>query len=128
MAHPHLAGSDVKLSVSHQLKRSPLLQYLFGRDGSRRLSYDEFAQFCNDLQQEIVEREFALHASSDGVMKDSHFVRSLLAYVNVKDSEEYVKRVRSRRHRLVRLATGKLVPTSCTLICTLIWCPAGDQG
>uniref|UniRef100_A0A8R1HQY7 EF-hand domain-containing protein n=1 Tax=Caenorhabditis japonica TaxID=281687 RepID=A0A8R1HQY7_CAEJA len=75
-----------------------LLLHLFGLRGNAKLSFDEFQQFYENLQEELMEIEFYEFARGKNNISPVDFARLILRYsiVNLDDYHKYLQRVQER--------------------------------
>ncbi|CAI2354767.1 unnamed protein product [Caenorhabditis sp. 36 PRJEB53466] len=75
-----------------------LLLHLFGLRGNAKLSFDEFQQFYENLQEELMEIEFYEFARGKSTISPVDFARLILRYsiVNLDDYHKYLQRVQER--------------------------------
>ncbi|KAK6058543.1 EF hand [Cooperia oncophora] len=75
-----------------------LLLHLFGRGGNGTLSFDEFRNFYQNLQEELMEIEFHEFARGKATISPMDFARLVLRYtiVNKDDYHKYINRVKER--------------------------------
>ncbi|CBO23318.1 EF-hand domain-containing protein [Caenorhabditis elegans] len=75
-----------------------LLLHLFGLRGNATLSFDEFQQFYENLQEELMEIEFYEFARGKTAISPVDFARLILRYsiVNFDDYHKYLQRVQEK--------------------------------
>ncbi|KAF1752042.1 hypothetical protein GCK72_018596 [Caenorhabditis remanei] len=75
-----------------------LLLHLFGLRGNATLSFDEFQQFYENLQEELMEIEFYEFARGKSTISPVDFARLILRYsiVNLDDYHKYLQRVQEK--------------------------------
>ncbi|PIC25688.1 hypothetical protein B9Z55_018524 [Caenorhabditis nigoni] len=75
-----------------------LLLHLFGLRGNATLSFDEFQQFYENLQEELMEIEFYEFARGKSIISPVDFARLILRYsiVNFDDYHKYLQRVQEK--------------------------------
>ncbi|CAO4378791.1 unnamed protein product [Caenorhabditis nigoni] len=75
-----------------------LLLHLFGLRGNATLSFDEFQQFYENLQEELMEIEFYEFARGKSTISPVDFARLILRYsiVNFDDYHKYLQRVQEK--------------------------------
>ncbi|CAI5452944.1 unnamed protein product [Caenorhabditis angaria] len=75
-----------------------LLLHLFGLRGNAKLSFEEFQQFYENLQEELMEIEFHEFARGKSTISPVDFARLILRYsiVNLDDYHNYLQRVQER--------------------------------
>lgn len=49
----HRDGMRLGMKVSGSVEEGGLVEYFFGKDGTRRLEHDKFVEFLRDLQNEV---------------------------------------------------------------------------
>nr|XP_020442733.1 calcium uptake protein 2, mitochondrial isoform X2 [Monopterus albus] len=73
-----------------------LQAYFFGRKGDKKLKYQEFLRFTEDLQAEVQEMEFLQFSRGMDTMRREDFAEWLLHYTNEEDNEVYWENMRKR--------------------------------
>lgn len=72
----------------------PSLPFFFGADGKKTLSFEQFSKFLRDLQVEVRRLEFNLYdKQKTGVISLYDFGRLLLGHANLKNMQDYQKRL-----------------------------------
>nr|CAB3263834.1 calcium uptake protein 1, mitochondrial [Phallusia mammillata] len=77
--------------------KSAITSYFFGEDGSQKLTVKKFIAFQQRLQDDILKLEFnKLDPNESGLIKETKFVRMLLAYSGLgeKKQKAIIKRVK----------------------------------
>ncbi|CAA6672626.1 unnamed protein product [Spirodela intermedia] len=71
-----------------------LVEYFFGKDGSRHLKHDKFVQFLRDLHEEIIRLEFAHYdCKSKGTISAKDFAFSMVAAAEIGHMNRFLDRV-----------------------------------
>ncbi|XP_030638608.1 calcium uptake protein 2, mitochondrial [Chanos chanos] len=73
-----------------------LQAFFFGRNGKKKLQYQEFRRFMEDLQAEVQEMEFLQFSKGMDTMRREDFAEWLLHYTNEEDNEAYWENMRKR--------------------------------
>ncbi|XP_017295384.1 calcium uptake protein 2, mitochondrial [Kryptolebias marmoratus] len=73
-----------------------LQAYFFGKKGDRKLQYQDFHRFMEDLQAEVQEMEFLQFSKGMDTMRREDFAEWLLHYTNEEDNEVYWENMRKR--------------------------------
>uniref|UniRef100_A0A183FYA7 EF-hand domain-containing protein n=1 Tax=Heligmosomoides polygyrus TaxID=6339 RepID=A0A183FYA7_HELPZ len=75
-----------------------LLLHFFGIKGNKKLSFEEFRNFYQNLQEEIMEIEFHEFARGKSTISPMDFARLVLRYtvVHKDDYHKYINRVKER--------------------------------
>jgi len=80
------------------IPHTTLCLHLFGKDGSRIVTYDEFFTFMDNMQMEVLELEFHEYAKGREFISELDFAKILLrsTILTKFEHEEYLDRLRSR--------------------------------
>lgn len=71
-----------------------VLPFFFGEDGKKSLTFDQFAKFLQDLQEEVRKLEFGLYDKEKvGSISLRDFGRLLISHATLRNFGDYVKRV-----------------------------------
>ncbi|XP_023137289.1 calcium uptake protein 2, mitochondrial [Amphiprion ocellaris] len=73
-----------------------LQAYFFGKKGEKKLQYQEFRRFMEDLQAEVQEMEFLQFSRGMDTMRREDFAEWLLHYTNEEDNEVYWENMRRK--------------------------------
>jgi hypothetical protein len=75
-----------------------LLIHLFGPTGRNTLAFDQFRQFYENLQSELVEIEFNEFARGKETITAADFARLVFRYtvIQLDDQQAYIQRINSR--------------------------------
>uniref|UniRef100_A0A3Q1EGH8 Mitochondrial calcium uptake 2 n=1 Tax=Acanthochromis polyacanthus TaxID=80966 RepID=A0A3Q1EGH8_9TELE len=73
-----------------------LQAYFFGKKGEKKLQYQEFRRFMEDLQAEVQEMEFLQFSRGMDTMRREDFAEWLLHYTNEEDNEIYWENMRRK--------------------------------
>ncbi|KAM3612792.1 uncharacterized protein V6R79_014558 [Siganus canaliculatus] len=71
-----------------------LLVHFFGKRGKAELKFEDFYQFMDNLQTEVLEIEFLSYSRGLPTISEEDFARILLRYTNVDDVSGYLENVR----------------------------------
>ncbi|XP_077957650.1 calcium uptake protein 3, mitochondrial isoform X3 [Gasterosteus aculeatus] len=71
-----------------------LLVHFFGKKGKAELKFEDFYEFMDNLQTEVLEIEFLSYCKGLPTISEEDFARILLRYTNVDDVSEYLENVR----------------------------------
>ncbi|XP_068439243.1 calcium uptake protein 3, mitochondrial isoform X4 [Clinocottus analis] len=71
-----------------------LLVHFFGKKGKAELKFEDFYEFMDNLQTEMLEIEFLSYCRGLPNISEEDFARILLRYTNVDDVGEYLENVR----------------------------------
>ncbi|KAM6952578.1 calcium uptake protein 3, mitochondrial isoform 3-T3 [Lycodopsis pacificus] len=71
-----------------------LLVHFFGKKGKAELKFEDFYEFMDNLQTEVLEIEFLSYSKGLPTISEEDFARILLRYTNVDDVSEYLENVR----------------------------------
>ncbi|XP_057298068.1 calcium uptake protein 1, mitochondrial-like [Hydractinia symbiolongicarpus] len=94
-------------NVLHGNVNTGLAAYLFGVDGSGKLTSEEFVQFKRRLQEEVMYLEFVSFQPKNGLISERQFAEILLTYANfgnakknkiIKGIEEVYGKQNSEKH------------------------------
>ncbi|VDD79945.1 unnamed protein product [Mesocestoides corti] len=66
-------------------KQSTLMKFFFGDDGKKMLQKQQFYRFIENVQNEILEVEFALNSPSGAVISPTEFAQVLLHNTNIPE-------------------------------------------
>ena len=67
--------------------RSSLLVHLFGSDGKRTLSFEEFSRFIDAFQKEILLYEFNNYAKGNRTVSSEDFANLIMRYSSLSKKE-----------------------------------------
>lgn len=85
---------------SENPKKSALLIYLFGKDGKKLLTFNNFNAFTKDLQSEIYKLEFESYAKKSGYLTEVAFAELLLSYADLKNEKDsFMARAKARENQ-----------------------------
>ncbi|XP_029297502.1 calcium uptake protein 3, mitochondrial isoform X2 [Cottoperca gobio] len=68
-----------------------LLVHFFGKKGKAELKFEDFYEFMDNLQTEVLEIEFLSYSKGLPTISEEDFARILLRYTNVDDVSEYLE-------------------------------------
>ncbi|XP_037315693.1 calcium uptake protein 3, mitochondrial-like isoform X1 [Pungitius pungitius] len=71
-----------------------LLVHFFGKKGKAELKFEDFYEFMDNLQTEVLEIEFLSYCKGLPTISEEDFARILLRYTKVDDVSEYLENVR----------------------------------
>ncbi|XP_035524681.1 calcium uptake protein 3, mitochondrial [Morone saxatilis] len=71
-----------------------LLVHFFGKKGKAELKFEDFYEFMDNLQTEVLEIEFLSYSKGLPTISEEDFARILLRYTNVDDVSGYLENVR----------------------------------
>ncbi|XP_063733207.1 calcium uptake protein 3, mitochondrial isoform X2 [Eleginops maclovinus] len=71
-----------------------LLVHFFGKKGKAELKFEDFYEFMDNLQTEVLEIEFLSYSKGLPTISEEDFARILLRYTNVDDVSEYLENLR----------------------------------
>ncbi|TNN51857.1 Calcium uptake protein 3, mitochondrial [Liparis tanakae] len=71
-----------------------LLVHFFGKKGKAELKFEDFYEFMDNLQTEMLEIEFLSYCKGLPTISEEDFARILLRFTNVDDVTEYLENVR----------------------------------
>ncbi|XP_038555761.1 calcium uptake protein 3, mitochondrial isoform X5 [Micropterus salmoides] len=71
-----------------------LLVHFFGKKGKAELKFEDFYEFMDNLQTEVLEIEFLSYSKGLPTISEEDFARILLRYTNVDDVSGYLDNVR----------------------------------
>ncbi|NP_001360534.1 EF-hand domain-containing protein [Caenorhabditis elegans] len=95
-----LSGTRLVHKSEEEVRKqdTTLLLHLFGLRGNATLSFDEFQQFYENLQEELMEIEFYEFARGKTAISPVDFARLILRYsiVNFDDYHKYLQRVQEK--------------------------------
>ncbi|ULT88239.1 hypothetical protein L3Y34_007437 [Caenorhabditis briggsae] len=95
-----LSGTRLVHKSEEEVRKqdTTLLLHLFGLRGNATLSFDEFQQFYENLQEELMEIEFYEFARGKSTISPVDFARLILRYsiVNFDDYHKYLQRVQEK--------------------------------
>ncbi|KAL1547983.1 calcium uptake protein, mitochondrial-like [Salvia divinorum] len=87
----HRDGMRVGMKVSGSVEEGGLVEYFFGKDGTRRLEHDKFVEFLRDLQNEMLRLEFAHYDfKSQGTISAKDFVLSMVASADMRYIDKFL--------------------------------------
>ncbi|WCJ30345.1 Calcium uptake protein mitochondrial [Euphorbia peplus] len=90
----HRDGFRTGLRVSGSVEDGGLLEYFFGKDGTRRLDHDKFVMFLRDLQDEMLRLEFAHYDyKSQKSISAKDFALSMVASADLGHLDKFLDRV-----------------------------------
>ncbi|XP_074530186.1 calcium uptake protein 3, mitochondrial isoform X2 [Halichoeres trimaculatus] len=91
-----LYGGHKSQTHSHVNEKSEttLLVHFFGKKGKAELKFEDFYQFMDNLQTEMLEIEFLSYSKGLPTISEEDFARILLRYTNVDDVSGYLENVR----------------------------------
>ncbi|XP_041653592.1 calcium uptake protein 3, mitochondrial isoform X2 [Cheilinus undulatus] len=91
-----LYGSHKSPSHTHvnEKTETTLLVHFFGKKGKAELKFEDFYQFMDNLQTEMLEIEFLSYSKGLPTISEEDFARILLRYTNVDDVSGYLENVR----------------------------------
>nr|XP_046262730.1 calcium uptake protein 3, mitochondrial isoform X3 [Scatophagus argus] len=75
-------------------KETTLLVHFFGKKGKAELKFEDFYQFMDNLQTEVLEIEFLSYSKGLPIISEEDFARILLRYTNVDDVSGYLENLR----------------------------------
>nr|CAB3263835.1 calcium uptake protein 3, mitochondrial [Phallusia mammillata] len=73
-----------------------LLVHFFGKNGKDDLRFDDFYQFMDNLQTEVLEMEFLAYSHGMATISETEFARVLLRFTELDDIEEQIEKVTER--------------------------------
>ncbi|XP_031713764.1 calcium uptake protein 3, mitochondrial isoform X3 [Anarrhichthys ocellatus] len=85
--------SDLTEQVDEKTETT-LLVHFFGKKGKAELKFEDFYEFMDNLQTEVLEIEFLSYSKGLSTISEEDFARILLRYTNVDDVSEYLENVR----------------------------------
>ncbi|XP_074530185.1 calcium uptake protein 3, mitochondrial isoform X1 [Halichoeres trimaculatus] len=85
--------SDLTEHVNEK-SETTLLVHFFGKKGKAELKFEDFYQFMDNLQTEMLEIEFLSYSKGLPTISEEDFARILLRYTNVDDVSGYLENVR----------------------------------
>ncbi|XP_033976907.1 calcium uptake protein 3, mitochondrial isoform X2 [Trematomus bernacchii] len=71
-----------------------LLVHFFGKKGKAELKFEDFYEFMDNLQTEVLEIEFLSYSKGLPTISEEDFARILLRYTNVDDVSGYLENLR----------------------------------
>ncbi|CAA7409851.1 unnamed protein product [Spirodela intermedia] len=90
----HNDGLRTGLRSGRPVEDGGLVEYFFGKDGSRHLKHDKFVQFLRDLHEEIIRLEFAHYdCKSKGTISAKDFAFSMVAAAEIGHMNRFLDRV-----------------------------------
>ncbi|KAL8488458.1 hypothetical protein ACS0TY_024651 [Phlomoides rotata] len=90
----HRNGKRSGLKVSGSVEDGGLLEFFFGKDGTKRLEHDKFVKFLRDLHDEILRLEFAHYDfKSQGSISAKDFVLSVVASADMNYIDKFLDQV-----------------------------------
>ncbi|XP_068439234.1 calcium uptake protein 3, mitochondrial isoform X3 [Clinocottus analis] len=81
-------------SQVNEKTETTLLVHFFGKKGKAELKFEDFYEFMDNLQTEMLEIEFLSYCRGLPNISEEDFARILLRYTNVDDVGEYLENVR----------------------------------
>ncbi|XP_034738819.1 calcium uptake protein 3, mitochondrial isoform X2 [Etheostoma cragini] len=75
-------------------KETTLLVHFFGKKGKAELKFEDFYEFMDNLQTEVLEIEFLSYSKGLPTISEEDFARILLRFTKVDDVSEYLENVR----------------------------------
>ncbi|XP_038555756.1 calcium uptake protein 3, mitochondrial isoform X1 [Micropterus salmoides] len=85
--------SDLTEDVDEKTETT-LLVHFFGKKGKAELKFEDFYEFMDNLQTEVLEIEFLSYSKGLPTISEEDFARILLRYTNVDDVSGYLDNVR----------------------------------
>ncbi|XP_033948677.1 calcium uptake protein 3, mitochondrial isoform X1 [Pseudochaenichthys georgianus] len=85
--------SDLTEHVDEKIETT-LLVHFFGKKGKAELKFEDFYEFMDNLQTEVLEIEFLSYSKGLPTISEEDFARILLRYTNVDDVSEYLENLR----------------------------------
>ncbi|TDH07912.1 hypothetical protein EPR50_G00112010 [Perca flavescens] len=85
--------SDLTEHVDER-KETTLLVHFFGKKGKAELKFEDFYEFMDNLQTEVLEIEFLSYSKGLPTISEEDFARILLRFTKVDDVSEYLENVR----------------------------------
>ncbi|KAM7000587.1 calcium uptake protein 3, mitochondrial isoform 1-T1 [Tautogolabrus adspersus] len=85
--------SDLTEHVNDKTETT-LLVHFFGKKGKAELKFEDFYQFMDNMQTEMLEIEFLSYSKGLPTISEEDFARILLRYTNVDDVSGYLENVR----------------------------------
>ncbi|XP_044060182.1 calcium uptake protein 3, mitochondrial isoform X1 [Siniperca chuatsi] len=85
--------SDLPEHVDEKTETT-LLVHFFGKKGKAELKFEDFYEFMDNLQTEVLEIEFLSYSKGLPTISEEDFARILLRYTNVDDVSGYLDNVR----------------------------------
>ncbi|XP_068439226.1 calcium uptake protein 3, mitochondrial isoform X2 [Clinocottus analis] len=82
------------LTEVNEKTETTLLVHFFGKKGKAELKFEDFYEFMDNLQTEMLEIEFLSYCRGLPNISEEDFARILLRYTNVDDVGEYLENVR----------------------------------
>ncbi|XP_078116071.1 calcium uptake protein 3, mitochondrial [Sander vitreus] len=91
-----LYGQPKSQPHSHvdERKETTLLVHFFGKKGKAELKFEDFCEFMDNLQTEVLEIEFLSYSKGLPTISEEDFARILLRFTKVDDVSEYLENVR----------------------------------
>ncbi|XP_039668755.1 calcium uptake protein 3, mitochondrial isoform X2 [Perca fluviatilis] len=91
-----LYGQPKSQPHSHvdERKETTLLVHFFGKKGKAELKFEDFYEFMDNLQTEVLEIEFLSYSKGLPTISEEDFARILLRFTKVDDVSEYLENVR----------------------------------
>ncbi|XP_042050853.1 calcium uptake protein, mitochondrial-like [Salvia splendens] len=88
----HKDGMRLGMKVSGSVEEGGgLVEYFFGKDGTRRLEHDRFVEFLRDMQHEMLRLEFAHYDfKSQGTISAKDFVLSMVASADMRYIDKFL--------------------------------------
>ncbi|XP_028838580.1 calcium uptake protein 2, mitochondrial [Denticeps clupeoides] len=94
---PQAEGDAENLATEDGDEVNTTLQaFFFGSDGRKKLQYQEFRRFMEDLQAEVHEMEFMQFSRGMDTMRREDFAEWLLHYTDEENNEAYWENMRKR--------------------------------
>ncbi|XP_039247565.2 calcium uptake protein 3, mitochondrial-like isoform X2 [Styela clava] len=88
--------SEILSSKDAAVHDTSLLVHFFGRKGDETLSFEDFYQFMDDLQTEVLEIEFLTYSHGMPTISEEDFAHVLLRFTDILDEEEYYRKLKVR--------------------------------
>ncbi|XP_062282263.1 calcium uptake protein 3, mitochondrial isoform X3 [Scomber scombrus] len=85
--------SDLTEHVDEKIETT-LLVHFFGKKGKADLKFEDFYQFMDNLQTEMLEIEFLSYSKGMPTISEEDFARILLRFTNVVDISGYMDNIR----------------------------------
>uniref|UniRef100_G3Q3Z8 Mitochondrial calcium uptake family, member 3b n=1 Tax=Gasterosteus aculeatus TaxID=69293 RepID=G3Q3Z8_GASAC len=86
--------TEVAVPSVDEKTETTLLVHFFGKKGKAELKFEDFYEFMDNLQTEVLEIEFLSYCKGLPTISEEDFARILLRYTNVDDVSEYLENVR----------------------------------
>ncbi|PKI52609.1 hypothetical protein CRG98_026949 [Punica granatum] len=90
----HRDGKRKMGKATESVDDGGLLEYFFGKDGTKKLQHERFVQFLRDLHDEILRLEFAHYdCRSRGTIPAKDYALSLVASADISHTNKLLDRV-----------------------------------